>query len=236
MEFDPRRFNAALQRFDQANAQDPNRVPYEGGEIASELHYGRRMSQWQEKLYPAASEPLRLAARAQHIPRWEIPRDRYPRDRAGYHRWRTTLYTFHADTAAAILRELDYDEPTIARVRFLLRKERLKADADTQALEDIICLVFLENYFADFAPKHDEEKVVVILRRTWAKMSPVGHAAALQLQMPPAAAAPETAEASGFGLMPSLQGYETQIRSYCRQGMIDPYTCRNTLATLHSMQ
>ena len=188
MDFNESRLQTALDRIDAANARDPNQVPFEGSQVPSEWLYGRRMSDWQQKLYPTADEPLRLAARAQHIRRWHIPRDHYPMDRAGYHRWRTTLYSFHAENAAAILRDVGYDEETVDRVRFLLRKERLKADPDTQALEDIICLVFLENYFAEFAPKHDEQKMIGILRRTWAKMSPVGREAALKLQLSPAAA------------------------------------------------
>ena len=169
------RFNIAIEKFDAANAADPH---------GEEVVYARRMTQWLGKLYPDASEPLRLAARSQHIRRWEIPRNSFPMDRAGYHRWRTTLYTFHADAAEKILREVGYDDETIQRVRSLLRKERLKADPQVQALEDVICLVFLENYFADFAPKHNEEKVIVILRRTWAKMSDRGHEAALGLELP----------------------------------------------------
>ncbi len=190
MPTDPDRYTAALAAIDAANAADPNTVPGDDGRpVPSELLYGQRMSRWLARLYPGAPEPLRLAARAQHIRRWEVPRDSYPMDRAGYHRWRTGLYTFHADAAAAILRDVGYDEDTAQRVRFLLRKERLKADPDTQALEDTICLVFLENYFAAFAPKHEPEKVVDILRRTWAKMSSVGRDAALQLPLPPAAGA-----------------------------------------------
>jgi hypothetical protein len=186
----PDRLPAALAAIDAANAEDPNRVLGEDGQpIASELLYGQRMSRWLDRLYPDAPEPLKLAARAQHVRRWEVPRDRYPMDRAGYHRWRTGLYTFHADTAAGLLRAVGYDEPIVERVRFLIRKERLKADPDTQALEDTICLVFLENYFAEFSAKHDADKVVTILRRTWAKMSPVGREAALRLDLSPAAAA-----------------------------------------------
>jgi hypothetical protein len=52
-----------------------------------------------------------------------------------------------------------------------------------QMLEDVACLVFLESYFADFAIKHDEGKVIGILRRTWKKMSPRAHAAAIKLQL-----------------------------------------------------
>lgn len=147
------------------------------------------MTAWLTKLYPDASEALHLAARAQHIRRWERPRSEYPMDRAGYHRWRTALYRFHADLAGKILAEVGYDQETIQQVQSMLKKQRLKADAQTQALEDVICVVFLENYFADFAAKHDEEKLITILRRTWAKMSEVGRAAALRLAMPADAAA-----------------------------------------------
>jgi hypothetical protein len=177
-------FTAAILRIDAANADDPLRIPDgDGVDAASEVVYSRRMSAWLDRLYPDASEALRLAARAQHIRRWEIPRDRYPMDRAGYYKWRTTLYRFHADTAAQLLRETGYDHATIDRVGSLLRKERLKADPQTQALEDTICLVFLEGYFTDFIARHDDQKVIGILRRTWAKMSPAGHAAALKLPL-----------------------------------------------------
>jgi Domain of unknown function (DUF4202) len=185
MESELDRFTAAIQRSDAANAEDPHRIDDGGESVPAELAYARRMTRWLGVLYPEASEPLRLAARSQHIRRWFIPRSTYPMDRAGYHRWRTSLYSFHADEAAKIMLDVGYDAKTIARVRSLLRKERLKAEPESQALEDVACLVFLENYFADFAPRHDEEKVIGILRRTWAKMSPIGHAAALKLTMKP---------------------------------------------------
>jgi len=182
------RFRLAIDRIDTANSADPNLVMDANTQVPAEVLYSRRMTAWLDKLYPQASEALQLAARAQHIRRWEVPRNSYPMDRAGYHRWRTGLYKFHADAAAMILAEVGYDPATIDRVRSMLQKQRLKADAQTQALEDVICVVFLENYFAQFAAKHEDEKVITILRRTWAKMSPVGQAAALNLPMPPKAA------------------------------------------------
>lgn len=182
------RFRAAIARIDAANAADPNLVSDGSTQLPAEVLYSRRMTDWLEKLYPQASEALHLAARAQHIRRWEVPRSGYPMDRAGYHRWRTGLYKFHADAAGEILIDAGYDAATIDRVRSMLQKQRLKTDAETQALEDVICVVFLENYFAEFAARHDDEKVIVILRRTWAKMSEVGRAAALKLPMPPKAA------------------------------------------------
>src|SRR4051812_11345330 len=109
------------------------------------------MTAWLMKIEQDASEALLLAARAQHLMRWSIPRSQFPMDRAGYLQWRTTLYDFHADRAAEVMREVGYDDATIARVRSLIRKEKIKADAEMQTLEDVICLVFLENYFADFA-------------------------------------------------------------------------------------
>ncbi len=146
------------------------------------------MTDWLLRIHPEASEPLRLAARAQHICRWTRPRVDYPMTRAGYHRWRTDLGRFHAETAAKILHESGYDQNTIDRVASLLRKEHLKTDPDAQTLEDVICLVFLENYFADFAAQHPREKVIEIVRKTWKKMSPRGHEQALGLALSPVAA------------------------------------------------
>jgi hypothetical protein len=177
-------FRAAIGRIDDANRDDPNREVHQGREHPRELLYAERMSAWLERLAPGAAEAVQLAARAQHIRRWEIPRDRYPMDRDGYRRWRTDLGKFHADTAGRILRGVGYDEATVERVGSLLRKEQLKTDADCQLLEDVICLVFLEYELADFAKKHDEEKLIHILRRTWKKMSPRGHQAALALPLP----------------------------------------------------
>lgn len=167
-------FQRAFERFDRENAGDPH---------GRELLYAQRMTAWLDRLVPDASEPLKLAARCQHIRRWGIPRNSFPMDRAGYLDWRKTLYRFHADIAAGILAEVGYDPDTIARVRSLLQKEKIKADPDMQALEDVICLVFLENYFSDFAREKDEAKVLNILRRTWAKMSERGRAMAMKLEL-----------------------------------------------------
>jgi hypothetical protein len=185
------RFRAAIERFDAANAADPNREPDGAGvEQSRELLYAQRMSEMLERFAPEASEAVRLAARCQHIRRWEIPRNSYPRTPEGYKAWRTRLMDFHADAAAAILRESGYEEETIGRVRSLLRKERLKRDPETQLLEDVIALVFLEHYLAAFVaghPEYDEAKFADILRKTWLKMSPRGREAALAVARIPAA-------------------------------------------------
>ena len=182
------RFHNAIRRIDAANAGDPNSESVDGRTEPKELVYGRRMSEWVERLRPDAPEAVRLAARAQHIRRWEIPRDRFPMDRAGYHRWRTTLYKFHADQAAAILRDVGYDDDTVARVGDLLQKKRLKSDRDAQTIEDAAALVFLEHHAVEFASREDmtEAKLVDILRKTWKKMSADGQRAALGMEMPAA--------------------------------------------------
>jgi hypothetical protein len=172
---DPQRFHIAIARFDAVNAEDPNTEVFEGVTYPKELLYAQRMTIWLERLAPDASEALRLAARCQHIRRWMIPRQRFPMNRHGYLRWRTALGKFHAETAGDTLREVGYEEALIGRVQSLLRKENLKRDAEMQCLEDTICLVFLEHYFADFAGQHEAAKVLDIVRKTWKKMSPRGH-------------------------------------------------------------
>ena len=58
-----------------------------------------------------------------------------------------------------------------------------------QCLEDVICLVFLESYLADFSSQHDDNKVIDIIQKTWKKMSPQGRQVALTLRLPAAAQA-----------------------------------------------
>lgn len=177
------RFNAALAKIDEANEADPNRKILDGREYSKEVLYSLRMSDWLDRLAPDAAESLRLATHGQHICRWTIPRDSYPMDRAGYHRWRSDCQKMHAEKLGEIMRAVGYEESDVARVQSLVRKERLKLDPETQLLEDVICLVFLESYFADFAQQHDEAKLVDIVRKTWKKMSARGQEAALQLPM-----------------------------------------------------
>lgn len=178
---DSAKFTAAIKAFDEANADDPNLVEVKGKQWPKELLYGHQMSEWMDRFAPDASEVLRLAARCQHIRRWEIPRDSYPRDRVGYLKWRTELKHMHARAAGEILSKAGYGEDVIVRVQSLLKKERLKSDPETQTLEDVVCLVFLENWFADFAKQHEPDKIVDIVAKTWKKMSTAGHEAALAM-------------------------------------------------------
>ena len=188
------RLEAVLAAIDAANAADPRRTR---DNDPVELVYGRRMSATLEKLAPGASELLKIAARGQHIERWTSPRDSFPKDRVGYLKWRSALKDFHARRVGELMAGAGYDTDEIAHVGALLRKERLKYDAEAQTLEDVACVVFLDNYFAEFSGLYDEDKVVAILQKTWAKMSPEGQAAALALDLPAHARALVEAALSG---------------------------------------
>ena len=180
------RFQRAIDRFDAANAEDPNEDLVNGVAQPRELVYACRMTARLDRYRPDAPEPVRLAARCQHIRRWTSPRADYPDGRDGYRQWRTELARFHASTAAAILRDVGYDDAVVARVESLLRKEQLKAAPDVQLLEDVICLVFLAHCLADFVSKHDDDTLLGVLAKTWRKMSDEGRRAALALELPAA--------------------------------------------------
>lgn len=192
-------YNCAIAAIDQANSEDPNIVPLDGRERPAEVVYSERMTTALTEFCPGASEELRLAARGQHIRRWTIARADYEEGRLGYLKWRTALKRYHAKAIGEIMAECGYDQDQVGSTQSLIRKERLKQDADAQTLEDVICLVFLKYYSADFAAKHDRDKIISILRKTWGKMSQRGHEAALSLDLPPAVAALVGAALEGAG-------------------------------------
>lgn len=164
------RFNRAIALFDAANAQDPNQ---DEGQ-PKELLYAHRMTEMIGRFAPDASEVAQLAVRAQHIQRWSVPRSSYPLGKPGYFAWRTGLYQFHATTAGALMQQAGYDEAMIEPVKAAISKQGIKSNPDTQMLEDVTSLVFLEHYMLGFAGQHaeySEEKWLDIIRKTWKKMS-----------------------------------------------------------------
>jgi hypothetical protein len=160
---------------------DPNQETVNGETKPRELVYAQRLTDWILRLAPEASEELRLAARCQHIRRWESPRSDYPMTRAGYLKWRAELKKFHAQKAGEILRECGYDEPAILRVQELNLKKNFPADPEVRVLEDALCLVFLEFQLAELAGRSEEDKMVNAVRKSWEKMTEAGRAAALKL-------------------------------------------------------
>ena len=176
------RLDRVLRLIDEANAQDPHREIWQGKVQPKELLYGLRMTEWLERLRPEASDLLRIAARGQHLRRWEVPRDGYPATREGYLKWRSYLYGFHSDRVAELMAQAGYAPESIERVKTMVRKKGLKTDPDVQAIEDAACLVFLEFYFPEFAATQPAEKLPGIVRKTWAKMSEQARQLALEIQ------------------------------------------------------
>jgi hypothetical protein len=182
---DAGRFDAALRRFDEENARDPNRETAGGVAQPRELLYAQRLSDWVLRLQPDASEALRLAARCQHLCRWEIPRQSYPMTRPGYLQWRATLKKFHAQKAGDILRGLGYPDDFVRRVQDLNLKKHFPGDLEGRVLEDALCLVFLQYQFAELAAKTAEDKTINALQKSWQKMTPAARAEALKLDYGP---------------------------------------------------
>lgn len=182
---DPDRFAAAVALIDAANAADPNRIRHGGDEGPKELLHAEMLTWWVERLRPDAPEAVRLAARGQHIRRWEHPRSGYPTGRSGYLRWRRELYDFHAETTARLLEQAGYGGELVARVGQIIRKQGLGHDPDVQVIEDGLCLVFLETQLDELAGRLDREKMLNILRKTWRKMSPTAREKALELTFEP---------------------------------------------------
>ena len=175
-------FQAAIAAFDKANMEDPNRETFDGKDYPKELLYAQRMTEMLERYAPEASEAVKLAVRAQHIQRWKTPRSSYPMDKQGYLQWRTGMYKFHADTAGRLMREAGYDDEMVERVKKIVGKKGLKVNPETQLMEDVVDLVFLEHYLTGFAaqhPEYDEAKWIPIIRKTWEKMSKRAHEFAL---------------------------------------------------------
>jgi hypothetical protein len=175
------RFQKAIEAFDRANAEDPHTIVINGVARPRELVHAERLSAWVTRLEPSASETLLLAARCQHIQRWQVPRDSHPAGRVGYLQWRTQLARFHADTAARLLTEAGYEQESIDAVRRINLKQNLRSSSDMVVMEDALCLSFLEFEFDDFVAKYPAEKVIEVVQKTWQKMSARAHELALTL-------------------------------------------------------
>ena len=171
-------FEQVVNLMDSANSEDPNIELADGKEWPKELLYSHRMEEMLERYKPMADDVIKLAIRGQHIQRWKSPRSDYPMNRKGYHQWRTALYSFHADRVAELMVKAGYDDESLERVKKAVGKKDIKKNEDTQLLEDVAALVFIEHYMLAFAEKHpeyDEEKWIDIIRKTWRKMSSDAH-------------------------------------------------------------
>ncbi len=182
-----------LSAIDNINQTDSNTTLVNGVEQPKELLYGQRMSQCLAKYWIESSELLQIAVRAQHIKRWHLKRNEFEQGKAGYYQWRIALGKFHGELTASIMLECGYTTEQAEQTATIIRKDlirqgKAKENDDSQTLEDVACLVFLEHYFDDFAAQYiaadNEEKIIRIVKLTWKKMSDRGHEIALSLTLP----------------------------------------------------
>jgi hypothetical protein len=186
------RFERAIAAIDAANADDPNTIVVDGVERPKEQAHAEAMTEWVRRLDRHADEAQLLAARAHHLRRWAHPRSAEPDGRAGYLRWRAEAKRRHAADVGEILAGVGYDAETIGRVQALVAKRGLgrgdRPDVDGrpdpfQVHEDALCLVFLTTQFDELLEKVGDEKTVVVLARTLAKMGDRGRSEALALDL-----------------------------------------------------
>jgi hypothetical protein len=182
------RLTAVHSAIDRINSEDPNKTQVNGLSQPNELLYGQYMTACLEQYFPQSNELVKIAVRAQHIKRWDLKRNEFDEGKAGYYQWRIAQGKFHAQQTKSLMLENGYDENEAELTACILRKEQLKTNENTQTLEDVACLVFLQYYFDAFAAKYTEEdneaKIIRIVQKTWGKMSDRGHEIALSLTLP----------------------------------------------------
>lgn len=178
---------AAFDAIDAANTGDPNTITVRGSVRPKEQAHAELAVEWVRRLVDAPSEALLLAARAHHVRRWEIPRSSEPEGRAGYLRWKRRLQQHHAAVVGEVLAGL-VTPAVVQRVQSIVRKEALRSDPEVQALEDALCLVFVETQFGELTEQLGEDHMVEVVAKTLRKMSPSGRSAALELPLDESAA------------------------------------------------
>ncbi|MEH6382998.1 MAG: DUF4202 domain-containing protein [Colwellia sp.] len=182
------RLTAVHSAIDKINSEDPNKTQVNGLSQPNELLYGQYMTACLEQYFPQSNELVKIAVRAQHIKRWDLKRNEFDEGKAGYYQWRIAQGKFHAQLTKSLMLENGYDENEAELTACILRKEQLKTNENTQTLEDVACLVFLQYYFDAFAAKYteanNEAKIIRIVQKTWGKMSDRGHEIALSLTLP----------------------------------------------------
>ncbi|KAG9235403.1 hypothetical protein BJ875DRAFT_272355 [Amylocarpus encephaloides] len=188
-------FKTAISIIDMEHAKDPTKKSVKGQdsqdttEVPYELYYAQQMTHYLSLREPNASPILHVAIRAQHFRRWDTPRDSYPKTREGYLKWRFDAKNKQADETYKICKDqCDFTEEEAKEVAALIKKKDLKKNVETQILEDVACLVFLDDQFAQFEEDlrerdFDERKIINIVQKTWGKMSEKGHELALQISM-----------------------------------------------------
>lgn len=173
-------FEEAIKLIDAKNADDPEQITYHGTIYKKEQLHSELMTRWVKELEPEATEAQLIAARANHLCRWELPRDDYPKGKGGYLKWRKEQARRHSELVGKILTQVGYSQDVITRVGEIIEKKNLKSDSQVQTHEDALCLVFLETQQESLKERLVKEeasqadaKFLAILEKTLKKMSSV---------------------------------------------------------------
>ena len=178
------RLATTLADIDAANGEDPNPLLVRGVVRPKALGEAELATEWVRELLPQPSDELLVAARAHHLRRWAVPRSSYPEGRASYLRWRRDMHEIHARDVASLMTRRGWEEAAIGRVQDLVRKTGLGKvdDPEMQALEDALCLVFIETQYDEIAHRLEDDKMAQVVDKTLKKMSPRGRALAALLR------------------------------------------------------
>lgn len=195
-EDDDSRWRGAITAFTRHHAEDPRTIERDGITTTVSLDYHARVSAWMRRLDAGAPLPARLAALAQHVRRFEMPRTAYPAGPQGYKRWRSTALLRHAEIARTELVALGYPDEIVTHTCDAILKKTLAHDPIAALLEDAVCLRFVQDELTQFATDQqaagkDRAALHTIVAKTWAKMSDAGKRAApaLLAGLPPDLAA-----------------------------------------------
>ncbi|MCB0977850.1 MAG: DUF4202 domain-containing protein [Acidimicrobiales bacterium] len=165
------RLASALSAIDEANAEDPERIDFDGEARPKQVVNAERASFWLRRLVADPSPDQEIAARAHHLRRWELSRADFEEGRAGYLRWRTEQKRRQVAAVTDILTKVGYEADFVGRVADIISKKGLGTDPEVQAHEDALCLVFLELELDDLASRLGDDRTVEILTKTLGKMS-----------------------------------------------------------------
>ena len=160
-----------IEDFYHIHAQDPNKIVVDGEVSTHELIYTQRLVAMLADYVPHASIELLLAAHCQHLRRWAVDRSDFQMDKQGYYQWRKAEAVNQSDAARQVLESRGWDENLVETVIALICKKSLNNKEEAQQLEDVVCLTFVKYYLEEFADKHDEDKMIDIIKKTMAKMS-----------------------------------------------------------------
>ncbi len=165
---------------DRVNADDPNLI--DGEPLA--MVQGQRATHWLAQLGIEPSTELEVAARAHHVERWKLARTDYPDGRSGYLRWRRDNKAHQAARGVELCAESGLVIDAERLTALLLRRE-LQTDPETQALEDVACIVFVETQFEPVVDRLGHDKSVDVVAKTLRKMSVDAIALAAGLELTP---------------------------------------------------